>query len=578
MIAPLLRRTPLRRFLAPVSPSDASGTRRSLRPRRAEPPRNRPRFLIAVGLFCAIYGVIGARLVVWGAISDPTDPFQTSGIGGPITRPDLVDRNGEVLATDIKTASLFAEPRRIVDADEATEALMTVLPDLNPKVVHARLSSKAGFAWLRRELTPRQQQEILALGIPGIGFRNEKKRFYPGGPTAAHVLGAVNIDNQGIAGMEKYVDDSGFRALQSSGFASNGDLEPVKLSLDLRVQHIVRDELVAGVERYKAIAAGGLVMDVETGEIIAMASVPDYDPNTPGDALKKENLNRVSAGTFEMGSTFKIFTTAMALDSGKVKVTDIFDTTPFRVAGFTIKEFHGKGRPLSVPEIFEYSSNVGSAREADLIGIDGHKEFLTRMGLLSKVKTELPEVAMPTQPKVWKKINSMTIAFGHGVSTTPLNTAVAAAAIANGGWYIPPTFLPRTKEEADKIKVRVVAQHTSDDMRGIFRLNGEQGSGKRANPPGYHVGGKTGTAEKVVNGRYSKDSRFNAYVGAFPIEKPRYLVVTIIDEPKRFEKDPNATAGFNAGVMVGNIVRRAATFLNVKPDFGDTGRQLLVSY
>jgi len=566
------------RKLVPARARPQAAPALGLKPRRVEAPRNKARFAIATALFCSVYLVIGGRLVMWGAVADPNDTYRAASGAGPITRPDLVDRNGEVLATDIKTASLFAEPKRIVDADEATESLLTVLPDLNPKVLYARLSSKAGFAWLKRELTPRQQQEILALGIPGIGFRTEKRRFYPGGPTASHIVGAVNVDNQGIAGMEKYVDDSGFRDLQTSGFASNDALEPVKLSIDLRVQHVLRDELMAGLGRYQAIAAGGVVINVETGEVVAMASVPDYDPNTPGDALKKDNLNRMSAGTFEMGSTFKIFTTAMALDSGKVKVTDIFDTRPFRVAGFTIKEFHGKGRPLSVPEIFEYSSNVGSAREADLIGIDGHKEFLTRLGLLSRMKTELPEVATPTQPKVWKKINSMTIAFGHGVSTTPLQTVVAAAAIANGGWYIPPTFLPRTKEEADALKTRVVSQQTSDEMRGIFRLNGEQGSGKRANVPGYHVGGKTGTAEKVENGRYSKDKRFNAYIGAFPIEKPRYVVAVVIDEPKRFEKDPNATAGFNAGVMVGNVVRRAATFLNVAPDFGETGKQLLVSY
>ncbi|WP_182087165.1 penicillin-binding protein 2 [Aureimonas sp. ME7] len=566
------------RDLVKAQGSSAKPSVSPFRRRRAEAPRNRPRFMIATGLFCAIYMVIGGRLVMLGAVADPNDTYRSTAGQGPVTRPDLVDRNGEVLATDIKTASLFAEPRRIVDADEASEALMTVLPDLNPKVLHARLSSKAGFAWLKRELTPRQQQEILALGIPGIGFRTEKKRFYPGGPTAAHIVGVTNVDNQGIAGMEKYVDDAGFRDLRQLGFAGNDKMEPVKLSIDLRVQHIVRDELVAAMAKYKAVAAGGLVMDIQTGEVIAMASVPDYDPNFPGDALKKENLNRISAGTFEMGSTFKIFTTAMALDSGLVRYNDVFSTTPFRVAGFTIKEFHGKGRPLSVPEIFEYSSNVGSAREADLVGIDGHKEFLTRMGLLSRLRTELPETAMPSQPKVWKKINSMTIAFGHGVSTTPLQTAAAAAAIVNDGWYVPPTFLPRTKEQADALRVKVVKDQTSAEMREIFKINGVSGSGKSANPPGYHVGGKTGTAEKVVGGRYSKDTRFNAYVGAFPIEKPRYLVLSIIDEPKKVEGDYAATSGYNAAPMVGNIVRRAATFLDVKPDFGDTGKQLLVSY
>ncbi|WP_019996896.1 peptidoglycan D,D-transpeptidase FtsI family protein [Aureimonas ureilytica] len=554
------------------------GVGTGLRPRRAEAPRNKARFLIATGLFCSIYGVIGMRLLMWGAVADTGDIYRAMANNGPVTRPDLVDRNGEVLATDIKTASLFAEPRRIVDADEATEALLTVLPDLNPKVLHDRLSSKAGFAWLKRELTPRQQQEILALGIPGIGFRTEKRRFYPGGSTASHIVGLTNIDNQGIAGMEKYVDDSGFRALQANGLAAGDDLKPVKLSIDLRVQHIVRDELVSAMQKYRAVAAGGLVLDVNTGEVIAMASLPDYDPNSPGDALKKENLNRFSAGTFEMGSTFKIFTTAMALDFGKVSINSMVDTRPFFVAGHTIKEFHNKGAALSVTDIFKYSSNVGSAREADMVGLENHQEFLTRLGLLTRLKTELPEVAVPTQPRTWKKINSMTIAFGHGVSTTPLNTAVAAASIINGGYYVPPTFLPRTQEEADQVKHRVVREQTALDMRTIFRINGEEGSGRAANVAGYHVGGKTGTAEKVMNGRYSKDHRFNAYVGAFPIEKPRYIVMSIVDDPQVEQGKPNAQAGWNAAPIVGNIVRRAATFLNVKPDFGDGGKQLLVSY
>nr|WP_062217345.1 penicillin-binding protein 2 [Aureimonas sp. D3] len=558
-----------------ASETSAAG---SLRPRRSEAPRNKARFIIATGLFCSIYGVIGARLLMWGAMADPNDAYRAMANAGPVTRPDIVDRNGEVLATDIKTASLFAEPRRILDADEATEALLTVLPDLNPKVLHDRLSSKAGFAWLKRELTPRQQQEILALGIPGIGFRTEKRRFYPGGPTAAHIVGFTNVDNQGIAGMEKYVDDSGFRALQSSGFASNDSLEPVKLSIDLRVQHIVRDELVLAMQKYRAVAIGALVLDVNTGEVIAMASMPDFDPNSPGDALKKENLNRFSAGTFEMGSTFKIFTTAMALDFGKVNINSMVDTRPFFVAGHTIKEFHNKGASLSVPDIFKYSSNVGSAREADMVGLENHQEFLTRLGVLGRLKTELPEVAMPTQPRTWKKINSMTIAFGHGVSTTPLNTAVAAAAVINGGFLIPPTFLPRTQAQADEVKHRVLQEKTSLDMRTIFRINGEEGSGRAANVPGYHVGGKTGTAEKVINGHYAKDRRFNAYVGAFPIEKPRYIVMSIVDDPQIEPGKPNAQAGWNAAPLVGNIIRRAATFLNVKPDFGDAGKQLLVSY
>ncbi|TFF20875.1 penicillin-binding protein 2 [Jiella endophytica] len=539
----------------------------------------RSRTVLTSLLFLSVFSTIGGRLVWFGlSAQNQTDGMFVSSI--PVTdRPDIVDRNGQVLATDLKTASLYAEPRRIVDADEATEAVLTVLPQLDPGTLYKKLDSKAGFAWLSRGLTPMQQQAIFNLGVPGIGFRTERRRFYPGGAEAAHILGLTNIDNQGISGMEKYLDDSGFRALQTTGLASSDGLSAFKLSIDRNVQHVVHEELVRALKEYRAIAAGGVVLDVDTGEVIAMASVPDYDLNEPGNApLKKENLNRMSAGTFEMGSTFKIFTTAMALDFGVVSINSRVDTSPFHVAGHTFKEFHNEGNSLSVPDIFKYSSNVGSAREADMVGVDRHQEFLTRLGLLSKMQTELPEVAMPTQPKTWKKINSMTIAFGHGVSTTPLNTAVAAAALINGGYYIPPTFLPRSEEEAKAVRRKVAEPRTSLDMRAIFKLNGEEGTGRQADVPGYHVGGKTGTAEKVENGRYNHNKRFNAFVGAFPIDKPRYIVMSIIDEPQVEKGKPNAQAGWNAAPMVGNMVRRAASFLHVQPTFGEVGRDLMRGY
>ena len=461
---------------------------RPRRSRQKSKPQNRGRFVITIGLFVCIYAVIGGRLVEWGAAPEDSP---TGAIAGAVVadRPDLVDRNGEVLATDIKTASLFAEPRRIIDPNEASELLLGVLPDLDPKWLYRRLASKAGFVWLRRELTPRQQQAILDLGVPGIGFRTEKRRFYPGGPTASFIVGHTNIDNQGTAGMEKYIDDQGYRALQNTGLAS-ADMAPVKLSIDLRVQHIVRDEIVAAMTRYKARAAGGVVLDIHTGEVIAMSSVPDYDPNDPAQALDRNRLNRMSAGLYEMGSTFKTFTTAMTLDGTNVTLNSTFDATrPLRIGGFTIHDFHARHRVLSVPEIFIYSSNIGSAHEAQLVGIPAHQAFLTKLGLLSRMDTELPEVATPTQPKQWKPINSVTIAFGHGVSTTPLQTAVAAAALMNGGKLIEPTFLPRTRKEADKVARRVVSKKTSDDMRYLFRLNvkDHRGSGKNAAVPGYEV-------------------------------------------------------------------------------------------
>ncbi|WP_157015879.1 peptidoglycan D,D-transpeptidase FtsI family protein [Mesorhizobium xinjiangense] len=545
--------------------------------RKATGGRARNRVVMTMAVFFAIYGTISGRLAYLG-LQDVEESRYPGADRVLASRPDIVDRNGLVLATDIKSASLFAEPRRIVDADEAVELLSTVLPSLDYEQTYRKLKSGSGFAWLKREITPKQQNEIMQLGIPGIGFRPEKKRFYPGGATAAHILGLVNIDNQGIAGMEKWVDDQGYADLREVGLASDSELEPVRLSIDLRVQHVLHDELSGAMERYKALAAGGVVLNARTGEVMAMASMPDFDPNNPYNALEKDRLNRMSAGVYEMGSTFKSFTTAMALDSGLVSMDDKFDATrPIRIARYTIRDFHGKGRWLTVPEIFIYSSNIGTAKMADTVGIEGHRAFLKRIGLLTRMHTELPEVATPTEPAEWKKINSITISFGHGVATTPLQTAMSAAAVVNGGHLIQPTFLTRTQEDAAEKSVRVLKESTSAAMRYLFRLNVEKGSGRRAAVPGYFVGGKTGTAEKVVNGRYVHNKRFNAFLAAFPADKPEYVVLVVIDEPKPEREGIGATAGLNAAPTVRNIISRAAPLLGVKPEFGHESEALLVS-
>lgn len=547
------------------------------RKRKSAQAKNRVGLLIAG--FTVFYCVIGGRLMQYGV----AQPLTTSSILPAdrllASRPDLVDRNGAVLATDIRTVSLFAEPNKIIDADEVIEKLATVLNDLDVKGTYSKLTSNSRFQWLRRQLTPKQQSQILALGIPGIGFRPEKRRFYPGGPTAAHVVGYVNIDNRGVAGMERYVDNQGLADLAAVGMTSSQPLEPVKLSIDLRVQSIVRDVVTEAISKYSSIGAGAVVLDVHTGEIVAMASAPDFDPNNPAEGGEEGWFNRMSNGTFEMGSTFKSFTIAMGLDSGKVNLQSTFDARfPIRIGGFTIKDFHGKGRVLSVPEIFQYSSNIGTAKIADTVGIEGHKDFLTKLGLLTKMHTELPEVASPSQPREWKKINSVTISFGHGVSTTPLQTAVAGAALVNGGKYIPPTFLPRNRAEADKIATQVLKPSTSKDMRFLFEWNGANGSGRNARVAGFNVGGKTGTADKVVNGRYAHDKNFNAFLAAFPMDNPQYVVLTFCDEPKTDKGNGAALAATSAAPMVKEIITRAAPILGVKPKFGNDGSALLVSY
>lgn len=540
------------------------------------------RVYFAMAAFAAAYIAIGARLVHLAEIDEPPSSAWISAQDSiSASRPDLVDRNGEILATDIKTASLYAEPRRILDVDEAMEGLSSVLPSLDTPSIRRRLESRAGFVWLKREISPQQAEKIHNLGLPGIGFLSENQRFYPGGATAGHIVGSTNIDNQGLTGIEKHIDQAWLSDLQSSGFTADRTLEPVKLAVDLRVQHVVRDELVKAMDRYDAIAAVGIVLNIKTGEVEAMSSLPDYDPNDRSQALEQSRMNRATGGVFEMGSVFKTFTVAMALDSGIVHMGDKFDATkPIRAAGRTITDYHGKHRPLTVPEIFIYSSNIGTAKMMLKAGIHRQQEFMGRLGLTSRLQTELPENAAPLLPPKWNELAAMTISFGHGISVTPMQTAVAAAALMNGGTFIPPTFFPRTEEEAKKLGKRVVSEETSREMRYLFRLNvfNEGGSGGRAAVPGYMVGGKTGTAEKIENGRYVHNKRRNSFLAAFPMDDPQYVVLVVLDEPKATSPTIGTAAGWNSAPTAGAIIRRAAPMLGVVPHFADTGGAIEVSY
>jgi len=483
------------------------------------------------------------------------------------SRPDILDRNGLLLAADIKSPSLYANPRRIIDVDEATELVTGSLPDLDAAEVRERLASRRGFVWLKREITPKQQDEIHNLGLPGIGFMRENRRIYPAGAQAGHLLGHVNIDNAGIAGIEKWIDGRGLAELHQAGLASGRALEPVEVALDLNVQHAMRDELQSAKDHFSAIAAAGLVLDVDSGEIVSMVSLPDYDPNKPGKSMDKMRLNRLTTGVFEMGSTFKALTVAMALDSGKINLNSSFDATaPLQYGTFTIHDFHPQRRVLTVPEIFIHSSNIGSARMALAVGVEGHKAFLKKMGQLDRLRTELPESAEPLAPKNWGELSTVTIAFGHGLSVAPLQSVMATAALVNGGLLIPPTFMKRSVEEAKALAKQVIKPETSRQMRYLMRLNVEKGTAKRAEVEGFYVGGKTGTSEKVVNGRYAKDKVLTAFMGTFPADKPRYLLLVMLDEPKATpETHGYATSGYNAVPAAGKIIARIAPLLGLMP-------------
>lgn len=517
--------------------------------------------------FCGVFLAIAAQLTHL-AITAENDVARGRGSDAiSSARPEIVDRNGDIIAIDVKSPSLFAEPRRLIDPDEALEGLLKVLPDLDVEETRKRLNSGKGFAWIKRDITPSQQREIHRLGLPGIGFLRENRRIYPDGPILSHVIGGVNVDNQGISGLEKWVDGRGLNELHLAGFAVDSQLKPVELSIDMRVQHAMRDELLKAKNKFSALHAMGLVIEVNTGEIIAMVSLPDFDPNKPGDPTDIAYLNRLTTGVFEMGSTFKALSFAMALDSDRIGLNSTFDARgPMRFGKFAINDYHGKNRVLTVPEIFQYSSNIGTAKMVLALGVDAHKKFLKKMGQLDRLRTELAESAMPIVPRNWGELNSATIAFGHGLSVAPLQAVMAVNSMVNGGLLVPPTFLKRTPEEARQVSEQVLKPSTSDKMRYLMRMNAEKGSARKADVPGYMVGGKTGTAEKVVNGRYAKNKLLTSFTAIFPMDAPRYHVLVMLDEPKGLpETYGYATSGWNAAPTAGAIVERIAPMLGVSP-------------
>ncbi len=538
--------------------------------------KGRGRIGFAALCFTILFAVIAGRLVQLGLDIDESKNVRRSSASDiAVARPDIVDRNGEILATDVLSYSVYAEPRNIIDADEATELLTAVFPELDARSLRDELSTDRGFIWVKREISPRQQAEVHRLGIPGVGFLPENKRVYPNGVAAAHVIGFSNIDNAGIAGMEKWIDEQGLQDLEGVGLLdSAADLKPIELSIDLRVQHALRDELAKGIEKFKAIAGAGAILDVRTGEVIALVSLPDFDPNNPVDALQPDRINRINVGVYEMGSTLKALTIAMALDSGKYTVNSTLDArNGLRFGRHTIGDYRGQNRVLNVPEVFVHSSNIGTARMAMGIGVDGHREFLRKMGQLDRLRTELPENAAPLVPARWGEINTATIAFGHGLAVAPLQASMATAALMNGGYLITPTFLRRTPEEAQRVATRVISPETSEAMRFMMRLNAERGSAARSSIAGFYVGGKTGSAEKAVNGRYVKGKLLTTFFAVAPADDPRYLFLTILDEPKGLpETHGFATAGWNAAPVTGNIVERTAHLLDIAPRFNPPDR------
>ncbi|MEQ9143740.1 MAG: penicillin-binding protein 2 [Parvibaculaceae bacterium] len=516
----------------------------------------RRRILLTVGFFALAFSIVTGRLVTLGMApygNDGDSQVAAASVPEPEQRRDIVDRNGEVMATDIITASLYADARKVMDPKETARLLATALPDLDRDGLEEKLSSGRAFVWLKRDMTPREQVAVHNLGQPGLGFQREQKRVYPNGHMASHVLGGVDVDNRGIAGIEYYMEQA-------------GDLPdgPLALSIDLRVQHALRSELLTGIEEFSAKAATGVVLDITTGEVIALSSLPDFDPNDPTGSPERARFNAATLGVYEMGSTFKAFTVAAALDSGEVQLATEYDARePIRVSHFTINDYHAQKRFLSVPEIFMHSSNIGTAKMVLDLGREAHRNFLGELGLLTRADIELPESGSPLLPRRWTDISAMTISYGHGLSVTPLQAVTASAALVNGGYAVEPTFL---RQEHVLPRVRVLQQSTSDAMRALLRLVVERGTGRNADVVGYPVMGKTGTAEKPVEGGYSRKALLTSFMSAFPANDPRYAMLILFDEPQpTADSYGYATAGWNAAPVTSRVVRRIAPILGLRP-------------
>lgn len=531
--------------------------------------------LLVLGIcFFAAFTVIGARMGLLAA-TDPEEP-QTADAGSAILagRADIVDRNGRVLATNLVTHALYAQPRQMVDPERVATELAEIFPDLDPARLYKDFTGEKKFLWIRRKLSPEQMQAVHDIGDPGLLFGPREMRLYPNGKLASHILGGASFGREGVssaeiigtAGVEKTYDDW----LRDPG---NGGA-PLQLSLDMTVQAAAEQILYGGMKLMNAKGATSVLMDVHTGEIISMVSLPDFDPNNrphppvSGDPSDSPIFNRAVQGLYELGSTFKIFAAAQAIDQGMVNVNTVIDTRPFNWGRFRIKDYKNYGASLSVLKIIEKSSNVGTARIALMIGVQRQQEFLKRLGFLSPTPVELIEGpgAKPLLPRQWSEISLMTIAYGHGMSASPLHLASAYSSIVNGGTKVDPTLIKRDRPVVGE---RVISERSSQVVRQLLRGVVEEGTGSiYGNVQGYEVGGKTGTAEKPLrNGKgYAHDKVIATFASAFPMSDPKYVLIVSLDEGVDTSgPEPRRTAGWTAVPVAAEMIRRLAPLLGLRP-------------
>lgn len=548
-------------------------------PPAAAHPRHTTRLRLAAVLACVAAGFAAVaaqtvRLALSGDRGSGPRLAAAEPIARATLRPDIVDRRGRLIATDVMAPSLYADPALIVDVDDVVDHLAGVLPDLDTPALRPLLADRTRrFVWIRRGLPPRVAQAVHDLGLPGLAFRHEPRRTYPSGLAAGHIVGHVGFDNQGVNGLERAIDEAA--ASETTAGAPGERRAPVRLTLDIGIQHGVEAELADTIRRFGAKAAAAVLLDANSGEIVASASLPGIDPARPSDSLDPDRIDRLSAGVYELGSIFKAFTVAMALDGGQATLDTVYDVRqPLRVGRYLVRDLHPAGRPLTVREIFVSSSNVGSGMIALEAGAERQKAFIARLGLASPMRTEAGSVTAPKLPRHWGKAETITISYGHGMATAPIQLAAAAASLVNGGARIIPTFLmpgetriPRADPRED-LPRRVLSPATSAAIRELMRRNvtSPKGTGRRAEVAGLEVGGKTGTAEIPGVGGYQENAVISSFLAAFPTSAPKYVLLLMLHEPKgTAETGGEIVAGLTAAPAAGRLLQRLAPLLDIAP-------------
>lgn len=527
----------------------------------------RSRIWLILAAFAVFYAILGLRVtcvclgnginIDAALVDNNTAEENILHLKNPVKRADIMDRNGEIIATSLPTVNLSAKPTLIKNPEEVAAKLSAIFPDVTYERFVDLLSRNKKFVYLKRNLSPAQQSQVNALGVPGLEFENCEKRIYPHENLFAHILGNTNVDNQGISGLESFMDD---RLTTST--------KPVKLSVDMGIQNTIREELKAGMEHFKAEGAAAILMNVNTGQIVAMTSVPDFNPNDNIKVADRAMFNFATKGVYEAGSVFKVFNTAMCLDSGKIDVNSRFDTSkPVYFGRYRVSDPHGSHKMLTPEDILVESSNIGSTLEVMQVGKQYQRAFFQKINMDKSLSDfEVTETAKPLflSEKRWSEHSMATISYGYGISTTPLHIISAFSAIVNGGIYHEPTLLAETKDNGR----RVVSQQTSEKMRTLLRAVVVRGTGRRANVEGYQVFGKTGTADKLVNGRYDHKKSISTFISGFPASNPKYALLVVFDDPKGLKETFNHTeAGWNAVPTTKNIITAVAPQLNIKVDF-----------